>query len=266
MEHPSGLAVDEHVPVRDPRPADAPAAPIVVLVHGSLDRGASFGRVRRRLPDLHTVVYDRRGYQGSRWAVPLATTLDSHVDDLLTVVAGRRAVVVGHSYGGTIALAAALHHDPPSTIASVAAYEPPLPWLDLWSPRAVTARDGHGTLGDDPAVAAERFFRRVMGDQAWDRLPERGRVERRADGPALVAEIDALRLDEPPFDVGALRIPAVFGRGERSRRHHRDGVAWLVEHAPDAELVEIPGATHGAHLSHPDAFARFVRRAVERAG
>ena len=89
MDHPSGLAVTEHVP-EDRRRGD----PVVVLVHGSLDRSTSFTRVLRRLEDLHTIVYDRRGYHGSRQAVPLATSLDDHVDDLLAVIGGRPAVVV----------------------------------------------------------------------------------------------------------------------------------------------------------------------------
>jgi pimeloyl-ACP methyl ester carboxylesterase len=42
-------------------------------------------------------------------------------------------------------------------------------------------------------------------------------------------------------------------------------VAWLVEHTPGAELVDIPGAAHGAHLTHPDAFAAFIRRVLARA-
>lgn len=278
MDHPTGLAVSEHL-----APNGATAVPMVVLVHGSLDRSTSFTRVLRRLGDLHTVAYDRRGYHRSRHAGSIRTTLDGHVDDLLAVIDRRPAVVVGHSYGGTIALAAALRTDRPSTITSLAAYEPPLPWLGLWSNRSGTestpsavARD-RAVVGDsgtdsnsetdsdsDSGAAAERFFRRVVGTEAWERLSEPGRAERRADGPALVAELNAIRLTEAPFDVSTLQIPSLFGRGERSLPHHRAGVAWLVEHTPGAQLADIPGARHGAHLSHPDGFASFVRRAVER--
>ncbi len=49
--------------------------------------------------------------------------------------------------------------------------------------------------------------------------------------------------------------PAVFGRGSESVPHHRASADWLVAHVPDAELIEIDGAAHGAHLTHPDAFA-----------
>ncbi len=252
MEHPSGLAVTEQVP-----PTRRTGDPVVVLVHGSLDRAASFARVARRLDDLHLVTYDRRGYQGSRH-LPLAAGFEGHVDDLLAVVGGRPAVVVGHSYGGDIALAGALA--PGSTVEAVAAYEPPLPWLGFWNHRPAVG--GGGPDDDDPAAAAERFFRRLVGGDAWERLSDAGREDRRADGPALVAELRALRAGGPVVDPAALTVPALYGRGSRSRDHQRAGIAWLADHTPDAAVVEFAGAGHGAHLTHPDAFADFVRRAV----
>jgi pimeloyl-ACP methyl ester carboxylesterase len=262
------LSVSEHVPE-----GASAADPLIVLVHGSLDRSTSFARVLRRLDDLHTLVYDRRGYHRSRRARPLNATLDGHIDDLLAVIGGRPAVVIGHSYGGDIALGAALRPREASSIGAVAAYEPPMPWLSVWPKRpAAHAAGTPSTATTDPAgededaAAAERFFRRMVGDAAWDRLPEAGRAARRADGPALAAELQAIRLTEPPFDVGALAVPAVFARGERSAPRHRQSVAWLVEHTPGAELIEFPGATHGAHLTHPDAFAAMARRALARAG
>jgi pimeloyl-ACP methyl ester carboxylesterase len=256
------LSVSETVPDH----AD-PDHPVVVLVHGSLDRAASFSRVRRRLGDLHTVVYDRRGYQGSRQALPLNTTLEGHVDDLLAVVGGRPSVVVGHSYGGAIALGAALREDSP--IVAVAAYEPPMPWLAEWprsvpDPAPVPGRDPAGQESAD--MAAERFFRRMVGDGAWDRLSEEGKRSRWDDGPALAAELAAIRLDHPPFDVTSLGVPSVFGRGGNSVGRHRDAVTWLVEHTPGAALFEIDGASHGAHLTHPDGFAALVRATLARAG
>ncbi len=35
---------------------------------------------------------------------------------------------------------------------------------------------------------------------------------------------------------------------------------------PGAELVEIEGADHGAHLTHPVEVARWARRAVDLVG
>ena len=259
MPEPLPLAVTEHGPR-----ALREGSPVVVLVHGSLDRSTSFARVVRRLDELHTVTYDRRGYHRSRHALPLHTTLDGHIDDLLAVIAGRPAVVVGHSYGGDVALGAALRHGGDPVIRAVVAYEPPMPWLGPWS-RRPAGPPASAADPEDPAGAAERFFRRMVGDAAWDRLPEAAKDERRADGPALEAELTAIRLPRAPFDVTTLAVPATFGRGERSASRHRDTVAWLAAHAPGGELVEIAGAGHGAHLTHPDAFASMVRSAVARA-
>jgi pimeloyl-ACP methyl ester carboxylesterase len=268
MSPAAALAITERAP-------DGPVsdAPLVVLVHGSLDRSASFARVLRRLDDLHTVVYDRRGYHRSREALPLNTTLDGHIDDLLSVIGGRPAVIVGHSYGGDITLGAALRGAASSSILCVVAYEPPMPWLpgyrssvrtEVEDPPATNGQPG-AQNGADDAAAAERFFRRMVGDTAWDRLPDRSKAARRAEGPALEAELRAIRIAEAPFDVTALAVPAIFGRGERSAARHRNAVAWLAGHTPGAQLVEIPGASHGAHLTHPDAFAGLVRAAVARA-
>ena len=254
------LALTEHVP-DDP----GTAGPLVVLVHGSLDRAGSFARVTRRLGDLHTVAYDRRGYHRSRSDLPVHESLDGHIDDLLEVVDGRPAVLVGHSYGGTLALGAALRPGGPGSIVALAAYEPPLPWLGEWATRGGT-RSGRPTqpVDEDPAEVAERFFRRMVGDTAWDRLPEETKAARRADGAALAAELAAIRIDTAPFDISALAVPAVFGRGTDSLPHHRAAVTWLHEHVVGSELIEIEGAGHGAHLTHPDAFAQFVRAAVGR--
>jgi pimeloyl-ACP methyl ester carboxylesterase len=256
------LALTEHLP-------DDPTQPgvLIVLVHGSLDRAGSFARVTRRLDDLHTVAYDRQGYHRSRNGRPVHTTLDGHIDDLFAVIDGRPAVVVGHSYGGTLAIGAALRAEGRGLILAVAAYEPPMPWLGSWATRGGT-RAGRmpAPVDETPGDAAEKFFRRMVGDSAWDRLPERTKEERRADGEALAAELAAVRVEDPPFDVSSLSIPAVFGRGSASLPHHRDAVGWLVEHVGGSELFEIEGAAHGAHLTHPDAFADFVRAAVARAG
>ncbi len=249
------LAVDEHV-----GGPGAPGTPLVVLVHGSLDRAASFARVVRRLDDLHVVAYDRRGYHRSRDAGAVATTLDQHVDDLLDVVAGRAAVVVGHSYGGVVALAAAARGA--AEVVGVGAYEPPLPWLDR---TVAPGSPPRAPIAGDPARVAESFFRRMVGDAAWDRLPPETRDARRADGPALAAELAAIRRGSPAFDVSSVTVPATVGRGQRSTERHREQAAWIASNLPDGELVDIEGAAHGAHLTHPDAFAAFVRRALERA-
>jgi pimeloyl-ACP methyl ester carboxylesterase len=259
-----GYAAGLHILERAP---SAPGAPTVVLVHGSLDRAESFRRVMRRLPELHVVAYDRRGYQGSREAGVVG--LRGHIADLVDVATAIRAqgartvAAVGHSVSGDVVIGTALAD--PGLLDSVGAFEPPMPWLGFRRTRPGDDRPRWSPPAEDPGVEVERFFSRMVSPSAWHRLTEQGRAERRADGPALVADLLGLRGD-PPFAVMDLSVPALFGRGGlASEPHHRDGVAWLGTHVPGAAVFEIEGAQHGAHLSAPDHFAAFVRAVVARA-
>jgi pimeloyl-ACP methyl ester carboxylesterase len=265
MPFPPGLHV-----VSYPFPSDTPLdpnAPLVVLVHGTLDRANSFRRTIMRLPDLRVIAYDRRGYQSSR-GEGAPVDLTGHMEDLLGILRaacgdGPPATVVGHSLGGVVAMGAALAE--PGLVASLAAYEPPMPWLPDEHP-ANPAGGSALPSSEDADSMVESFFRRQAGDSTWEGLTDAARADRLADGPALMTELRSLRTTAP-FDVTQLAMPALFGvGGERSDHRHHAGHEWLLEHVPGAEGVVIEPAGHGAHLTHPDAFALFVRRAVERAG
>src|SRR5579863_3258866 len=179
MGTPAGLHFVELEAQRDLGPGDrapgetgrqAGAAP-VVFVHGSLDRSTSFMRAARRLEDLAVVIYDRRGYNHSRTLLPIATDLDTHVDDLLALIGGREVVVIGHSLGGLVALSAAQRE--PDRIRAVGVYEAPLPWYDWWPNRS------RAFLTEDPADFAQGFFDRVAGAGSWAKLTEKGKQARR---------------------------------------------------------------------------------------
>jgi pimeloyl-ACP methyl ester carboxylesterase len=232
-----------------------------VVVHGSMDRATSFNKLALQMADATVVLYDRRGY-GHSDGVPPSRLFQAQVDDLGQVLAGRPAVVFGHSLGGDVALAAAQRH--PALIPAVVAYEPPQPWLPFWAAHSAGSAVTEG--GTDDADSAERFMRRMIGDDVWDRLPARTRQQRRSEGPALVSELRALRDRPPPFDPAAITVPVILGHGSQSRPHHVEGTRWLAGQLPDVELVVVEGAAHGGHRSHPAAVAAMVRRAIERAG
>ena len=227
-------------------------APLVALVHGSMDRVAGFAKLTRRLRDRYRVLrYDRRGYGESR-AVPGPYTITAHVDDLVELLAGRPALVVGHSLGGNIALAAAQRHR--DVVRGVITFESPLTWQPWWPRRTGAA------VADDAAVepgdVAERFMRRMIGDTVWERLPDKTRAERRAEGAALLGELTDLRANEP-WVASAISTPVIAARGELGAEHHAQGMAWLSAEL-GCPLVVIPGARHGAHSSHPDEMAALV--------
>jgi pimeloyl-ACP methyl ester carboxylesterase len=247
-----GLAVHHH-----PGP---PGAARVVLVHGSMDRAAGMLKVARRLGDLDVTRYDRRGYGRSSHR-PVGGSIDAQVGDLLAVLGDEPACVVGHSLGGVIALAAAQRH--PQLVPSVGAFESPMSWLDWWPSASAGNVAVAASRSTTPEDAAEQFMRRMVGDATWERLPARTRDARRSEGPALLAELAAIR-DEPPYDPRSLTVPVLAGYGTDSKPYHQEAARRLAELAPLGELVVVERCGHGVHTSRPDAFAAFVRRVVER--
>lgn len=233
------------------RYGEADGRPPVVVVHGGLDRASSFGRVARQLADVPVVMYDRRGYGRSIGAGP--APIDDHVADLLRVIGTEPAVVFGHSVGGVIAVLASLRH--PELVHALVAYEAPMPWLEWWPRRSDTRHES------DPGDEAERFMRQMVGDRIWERLPARTRAERRAEGPALQADLTSLHGGAARFDPGAVTVPLLVAAGSETSWWHRRAAEELAAGVPGAELVVLAGADHGAHLGQPAAVAALVRRA-----
>jgi len=240
-----GLAVAE-------RRVEHPEATLL-CVHGGLDRGGSFARLARRLAHFDVVTYDRRGYQGSRQRGPL--TLEGHILDLVALArleaADRPVIAFGHSFGGVVSLGAALRV--PELFVQVVNFEAPLPW--------VLARD-HARIstGANPAEEAERFFKRMVSSETWDRLSPAERDSRRLDGPALVADLSVLT-GPAPFHLEDLEVPALYAFGGWERApYYRELTRLLGALNPLIGAVELPEAGHGAHLSHPDQLARLIEQ------
>jgi pimeloyl-ACP methyl ester carboxylesterase len=229
-----------------------------VFVHGSMDHSSTFVRAGRFLTEHRVLRYDRRGYGRSLAAG--VTDMAGHGDDLVEILRGlgRPAVAVGHSLGGDIVLSAATRR--PDLVAALVIFEAPMAWEAWWPSHSAgnAALRGHdGDTGD----AAERFLRRMLGDDRWDAMSSVVQARRRAEGAALVAEMRSVR-STPPYDPTRVTAPLVVGCGAESRVHHRQAAHALAERVPGATLVEIPGAGHGAHNSHPAEFAALVRRGL----
>lgn len=252
----SGLLRLERHPVSDVPGGGPGEGAVVVLVHGSMDRATSFRRVMRHLPDVAVITYDRRGYAGSV-GVPTSDDFAVQADDLLDVLDGRRAIGVGHSLGGNVVLAAAERR--PDLLEALVVYETPQPWRPWW-PTGTPGQRAVAETGDAGEVA-EGFMRRMVGDRVWQSLPEATRRHRREEGVALQAEMRALH-HGPPFDPAAIEMPVVVAYGSDGRDHHRRSAPVLASELPDGRLIEVAGAGHGIHLSHPEQLASLIRIAI----
>lgn len=237
----------------------------MVLIHGSLDRSAGLLKLARRLDDTFAVTrYDRRGY-GRSIGCPGPFGIDEQVADLDGVIAGlpdrgSGVVLVGHSYGGNVALAWADRR--PDRVAAVVTYESPLSW-EPWWPGDSAGADAVAWRAD-PAEAAERFMRRLVGDDRWERLPPATREQRRQEGPAMVGELADLRA-RPPWSAEHITVPVLALCGELGREHHRRGTERLASLLPRARSEIVPGARHFGPNTHPDDIAGRVRRFVAEA-
>lgn len=228
----------------------------VVFVHGSMDRQAAFARTIRHLPDIRSIVYDRRGYARSV-EVPPPYTVAANAADLVEVIEaiGVRVRAVGHSFGGVTVLAAASRR--PELFEAIAVYESPMSWQEWWP--SGTGGSAAVASANDPGAAAEIFLKRFIGDERWERLPQRTKDARRREGLALVHELSDVRR-EPAYDLSDIRVPVVSAVGSRAGEHVKRAARLIAESCSPMPVVELDGAWHNAPSSSPESFANLVVR------
>ncbi|MCW2522537.1 MAG: alpha/beta hydrolase [Frankiales bacterium] len=228
--------------------ASGTGEPLVLLVHGVLDNGRSFDRVAELLDsECRLLRYDRRGYGTSADALGVPADADDHVEDLLSVLDGRRAVVVGHSFGGVIAAGAAVRA--PELVSALVLYESVMAWVPGWDDRPLR----QVLWGEDPEDAGLR----LMFGERYHAMTAEQRQRRRAQATSFVVEERSVRGPVPPYEIADLQVPLVYGYSDTfpiavMQQHLNEVIA-------DVELVAVPGGGHNAHRDAPEAFADLVR-------
>ena len=117
--------------------------PPVVVLHGALGTSLSWLAVAQRLADrFQFLLVDRRGRGGSDDGTA-PHTLDKEVDDARAVLAlaGPRTSVIGHSFGGAVALELA-RTAPPSAIRRLILYEPGVSRVVGYAKVALEGKEG----------------------------------------------------------------------------------------------------------------------------
>ncbi len=247
---PSGTYGREMDPVRD--------APPVLLVHGSrtsrtMWRGQLAALDRAGVPAL---AVDLPGH-GARRGEPF--TLDGAVDAVAQGVEdlGGRALVVGLSLGGYVAIEARARH-PGRVLGLVAASCSTVPSTRL---RAAWL------------LAAERIERLPDGGAALNQalvdrsMPANAAADLAAGGFALDVMSAILRevgTADPLAALAATDSPVwlVNGRWDHFRTGERSFLAAARRGGARARLVVVPGARHLVSLDRPVAFSRLLLEAV----
>ena len=238
----------------------------VLLVHGTSADHTTFRVIVPRLAEAFTThAIDRRGRGASGDTAPYA--IEREFEDVaaaaqaLAAEAGRPIPVVGHSYGGRCALGAALLTD---AIGRVICYEgAPAPRGRSYRPAGLEVRLRDRLAAGDPEGALATFMTEVVGMTANELDAYRANPVwpvRVGAAPTILRELDAEASPPASLDaLGAVRQPVLQILGSESRPIFRDATVALDARLRDGRVVEIEGAKHAAHHSHPDAFVDAVR-------
>ncbi|CAG0944611.1 2-hydroxy-6-oxo-2,4-heptadienoate hydrolase [Gammaproteobacteria bacterium] len=237
----------------------------VIALHCSGAAGRVFDTYRPLLgPDVRLIAPDLLGSGAEpAWPHGAAVSLDSELERLAPLLARAPQGVhlIGHSYGGALALQAALRW--PQCVRSLTLYEPVRFRLlgeasPAWNEivgigRRIVALSA-ARRGD---AAAQLFVDYWSGAGTWAALsaPRQAVVAERM--PKVAAEFEALFGDDvPAADFAALDMPMVVLAGDRSPSPALSVAQQLVRLCRQARLVRLPGRGHMGALEDPAAVVR----------
>jgi pimeloyl-ACP methyl ester carboxylesterase len=140
----------------------------------------------------------------------------------------------------------------------------PTGWMPWWPKETAATLALEEARLNGTAAAGEAFVRKVWGEKGWERMSPAQQEIKRVEGAALVAEVSNMRT-LPALTADELRavtIPIRVGTGEQTTPYHRRGALELADLIGQRPVDVIPGAGHGAHLSHPHDFAAWINEVV----
>jgi pimeloyl-ACP methyl ester carboxylesterase len=182
--------------------------------------------------------------------------------------------LVGHSYGGDVALNAALHR--PDRIASMVLYEPAAFHLlrqmqergaAAYAEIASLARYiGKGLLSGDYRSAVAKFVDYWNGPGAWRAMPPGLQKTLLRWAPKGPLDFQAsINEPTPPSAYSTLTCPVLILRGEHSPRPSCVVAQCLAELLPNSKLAVVPGAGHMGPISHAAEICALAVRHISNA-
>jgi pimeloyl-ACP methyl ester carboxylesterase len=236
---------------------------LVIALHCSGSNGGQWRQLGEMLDARYSLIApEHYGCDQTRpWPGEHRFTLADEARRTIALIdqLGRKVHLVGHSYGGGVALHVALAR--PSHIASLALYEPsafhllremgPTGAKALAQIATVATDTGQSVIAGDYRKAAARFVDYWGGEGAWNSLrPEQQLALMRwtpkapLDFAALMHETTAARA------YLELCVPVLLMRGEHAPAPTRLVAERLAELLPDARLTVVNGAAHMGPFTH----------------
>jgi pimeloyl-ACP methyl ester carboxylesterase len=236
----------------------------VVLLHSSGMSGVQWRRTAEALVrgGARAIVPDLLGSgRSTPWpeGEPFRFELDVEVVGQLLQQIGRPVHLVGHSYGGHVALRVATAD--PSRVRSLALYDPvsfgvldPEGDRDAFAEMAKVA-ESFGASEAEHAAWLQGFVEYWGGPEAWTRLRGPARAEMVRVGWVVHAGARSLVADRTGVDAyRSLGLRTLLVTGERSPIAAGRIVERLGAAIPGARVERIAGAGHMGPLTHVDQY------------
>jgi len=250
----------------------AGAGPTVACLHSS---GSSSSQWRRLIEsaqaDFRCVAFDFHGHGRSPEFAGAEYELRCESDAVLAALppSSEPVHLVGHSYGGAVAIDLAVRQ--PGRFASVTVFEPVLfallppasaEFREITSVGLAIVRAAHA---GDLDAAAGAFVDYWNGAGAWRRLPGEQQARVRERIAPVARHFEALFADPLPFDrLRALRVPTLVLVGDQSPAPAR-AVSQRLGALSFVTVQTLAGVAHMGPITHPDQvnprIARHLRTA-----
>lgn len=255
------------------------SGPPVMLVHGSFATSSAWRKVVAYLDTekISVVAIDLPGC-GESDPAPLdsSTLLALEAAAVEAVLKEESSVepvrLVGHSHGGTIALAVALRGH--TRISSLILFEPlPLTFLaDMGDAETVDKMISFVTdyqqafLGGDP-WAVRRVIDLWAGAGSFEAMPSKVRESMAISTAQNICQWESNLAFHPLIDsYRSLRIPTTLVCGERSNPISRLISQRLHELLPESDLIEISAASHFMIHTHASECAKLIGPTLSSSG
>jgi pimeloyl-ACP methyl ester carboxylesterase len=240
--------------------------PSVVALHASASSARQWQPLAAALaPRLRVHAVDLHGHgERSPWRGARALSLADEAALVAPVLAREGDVhLVGHSYGGAVALKVASMY--PQHVRSVTVYEPVMfRWLvaaqatEVADVLGVVDTIRHHLAFGSAFDAARAFIDFWSGEGAWQSMAVSRRESVAARMRAVASHFEALLLEPLTLrEVARLCVPTIVLTGARTVRvMHR--LAELVRGASRARHREVADAGHMGPITHADAVNREI--------